>query len=286
MISFKDLNYTYPGAESETLHNINFTIAPGEIFGFLGPSGAGKSTTQKILIGLLEGFTGEVNVFGETLKPGPLFYNKLGVGFELPRFYLNLTATENLNFFGSLYSPSRDLTNQITYLLEKVGLGGDATKRVSKYSKGMKTRLNICRALLHDPEVIILDEPTSGLDPVNSRIIRDLIKEQQNLGKTVFLNTHNMEVASELCDRVAFLMDGKIEEINTPEKFMHRYGESRVDVSFGTGEIIETQKFPLTGLDTNPEFLSAIGRKDFKAIHSQEATLEEVFLKVTGRSLK
>lgn len=286
MITVKEMSYRYPGSREQTLKNLNFSITPGEIFGFLGPSGAGKSTTQKILIGLLGGFKGEVSLFGAPLSPSPDFYRRMGVGFEFPHFYLNLTARENLRFFGSLYNGNRGLEERITLLLEEVDLGEEGDKRVSQYSKGMKTRLNLCRALLHEPEILFLDEPTSGLDPGNSRMIRSLIRREKQKGKTVFLNTHNMEVASELCDRVAFLVDGTIAAVDTPENFMHAHGVPVVEVTWGDPKTPQTARFPMKNLRASGEFQALLDEGTLRSIHSQEATLEEVFLKVTGRSLQ
>ena len=285
MIQVENLTFAYGGSASDTLRNLNFTVKPGEIFGFLGPSGAGKSTTQKILIGLLQGFRGDVRIFGQPLKPSPGYYRRLGIAFEFPYFYQNLTARENLRFFAGLYQvPRRD--EQIDTLLTRVGLEGEGDKRVSRFSKGMKTRLNICRALIHRPELLFLDEPTTGLDPANSRMIRELILDLKKQGQTVFLNTHNMEVASQLCDRVAFIVDGEIAALDSPRNFMHLHGKPLVKVGWGSAAHPETADFPLSGLARNSAFLTALDREDLRFLHSQEATLDEVFIAVTGRSLQ
>jgi len=285
VIHVENLTFAYGGAASDTIRNLNFSVQPGEIFGFLGPSGAGKSTTQKILIGLLRGFRGDVRIFDRPLKPSPEYYRRLGIAFEFPYFYQNLTARENLRFFAGLYQVPRQ-DEQIDDLLNRVGLAEEGDKRVSRYSKGMKTRLNICRALIHRPELLFLDEPTTGLDPSNSRMIRELILDLKNQGQTVFLNTHNMEVASQLCDRVAFIVDGEIAALDSPRNFMHLHGKPLVKVGWGSAENPETAEFPLPGLAQNGEFLAALDREDLRFLHSQEATLDEVFIAVTGRSLQ
>ncbi|MDQ4106798.1 MAG: ABC transporter ATP-binding protein, partial [Actinomycetota bacterium] len=167
MLKVKDLTFTYPGGGKPAVEGINFNVRPGEIFGFLGPSGAGKSTTQKILIGLLRGYRGHIEVMGRELGTwGPEYYERIGVSFELPNHYQKLTALENLDFFRSLYSGR---TRDPMELLEMVGLADDAGTRVSQFSKGMQMRLTFVRALLHGPELIFLDEPTAGLDPTNAR---------------------------------------------------------------------------------------------------------------------
>ena len=208
MIEAHDLTFTYPGTRKPTLTGLSFEVEKGEIFGFLGPSGAGKSTTQKILIGLLKDFDGTVSVFGRDIHSWKSdFYESVGVSFELPNHYLKLTAVENLSYFRSLYQGE---TEEPEKLLELVGLGGDGALRASQFSKGMKNRLNFARSLLNKPELIFLDEPTTGLDPMNTRRVKDIILGKKREGRTIFLTTHDMLAATELCDRVAFIIDGQI----------------------------------------------------------------------------
>ncbi|MEM7798159.1 MAG: ABC transporter ATP-binding protein, partial [Chloroflexota bacterium] len=214
MIEVKDLTFTYGGGHTPAVNQIDFSIDKGEIQRFLGPSGAGKSTTQKIIIGLLRGYSGSVSVMGtEVSSWGRDYYERIGVGFELPNHYLKLTGRENLDHFASLYSGK---TENPEKLLEMVGLADAAHKNVSSYSKGMRVRLNFVRAMLHNPDIIFFDEPTSGLDPVNARRVKDIILAQKAAGRTVFLTTHNMGVADELCDRLAFIVDGEINQIDSP----------------------------------------------------------------------
>lgn len=285
MINVKNLTYTYPGAKTETLHGLNFEIAEGEIFGFLGPSGAGKSTTQKILIGLLKEYGGTITVMGrEVSQWGQDYYEHIGVSFELPNHYLKLTALENLNYFRSLYSGQ---TMKPMDVLAQVGLQDDADKKVADYSKGMKVRLNVARGLLHRPKLLFLDEPTSGLDPVNARKIKDLILELRSNGTTVFVTTHNMSVADELCDRVAFITAGKISVIDAPALLKRQYGSRQIQVEYLNGaQATEQQTFPLDGLGENEAFLSLLkAASRLETIHTQETTLENIFIEVTGQEL-
>ena len=283
MIQVKDLNYTYHKGSEPAVRGLEFAVADGEIFGFLGPSGAGKSTTQKIIIGLLQGYGGAVAVLGRDLADwGNDYYERIGVSFEIPNLYLKLTAWENLTYFGSLY---RSAHRTPEALLEAVGLGKDGDTPVAQFSKGMKNRLNVARALLHDPALLFMDEPTAGLDPVNAGRIKDLIREQQEAGKTIFLTTHDMTVADELCDRVAFLVDGRIELIDSPRELKLRYGRHQVRVEFlEEGRNMEAG-FELDGLGSNEQFLDLLRRADLQTIHTLEASLADVFIQVTGRKL-
>jgi fluoroquinolone transport system ATP-binding protein len=285
MIRVEDLKFTYPQASSETLHGIDFSIEEGEIFGFLGPSGAGKSTTQKILIGLLKGYQGVGMVMGKEIRDwGQELYEQVGVSFELPNHYLKLTARENLEYFRSLYSGA---TLDALDALDKVGLKEDADKRVSGFSKGMKIRLNVARSLIHKPRLLFLDEPTSGLDPVNARKIKDLVLALREQGTTVFVTTHNMWVADELCDRVAFVTAGEISAIDSPDALKKKYGKREVVVELaGDGDDLEAHSFALDGLGANDAFLSLLdGTRRVETIHTQETTLENIFIEVTGQEL-
>jgi len=283
MIEVNDLTYTYPGGKKEAIKGISFSVKPGEIFGFLGPSGAGKSTTQKILTGQLRGFRGDVSVMGKDVSAWKSdYYENIGVSFEIPNHYLKLTAMENLNYFRSLYSGE---TEDPMELLKLVGLEGDAGNRVSHFSKGMKVRLGFIRALLNKPDLLFLDEPTTGLDPVNGRIIKDIVLKKKAEGKTVFLTTHNMMLADELCDRVAFIVDGEIKLTDSPRQLKLQHGKRVVRVEFNENSHVETREFNLSGLGANADFMNLLCLKDIQTIHTEEATLEDIFIKVTGRSL-
>ncbi len=284
MIEVKHLNFTYAGSAEPALKDLNFNIETGEIFGFLGPSGAGKSTTQKILIGLLKGYQGAITVMGRDLNTWSSdYYERVGVSFEQPNHFLKLTARENLNYFRSLYSGA---TEDSQPLLEWVGLGEDADKRVGQFSKGMRGRLTVARALLNKPKLLFLDEPTSGLDPVNARRIQELIRQKRDEGTTVFLTTHNMAVADELCDRVAFITDGAIQLVDAPRELKLRYGKRLVQVEYGINGATKNSEFPLDNLGDNAAFLDLLRREHVQTIHTQETTLENIFIKVTGRALE
>lgn len=321
MIEVKKMIFAYKKDGKPAVDDISFEVEDGEIFGFLGPSGAGKSTTQKILIGLLSGYHGLAKVMGKDISHwGKEYYEKVGVSFELPNHYQKLTARENLELFGKLFSSK---TRDVDEMLDMVGLKEDADKRVSDFSKGMQMRLNFARSLLNNPQLIFLDEPTSGMDPVNARKIKDAIREQKQRGKTVFLTTHNMTVADELCDRVAFIVDGKIVLIDSPKKLKIEQGERVVKLSYypkdkwkdiqeiRTPAVSETgaqdtsstetksgsvaiseaileaisEEFPLAGLGQNQRFLNLISCSEIETIHTKESTLEDIFIRVTGRNL-
>ena len=283
MIGVRDMTFTYPAGEAPAVRGLSFSVGRGEIFGFLGPSGAGKSTTQKILIGLLRGYEGNIEVMGRDLGSwGADYYERVGISFELPNHYQKLTALENLEFFGSLYHKA---TEDPRRLLEMVGLGEDADTRVSRFSKGMQMRLTFARALLHRPELIFLDEPTAGLDPVNARKLKDIVLELKNEGRTIFLTTHDMTVADQLCDRVAFIVDGHIALIGSPRELKIRKGKRKVRVEYRKNGGTETCEFPLDDVGNDEEFFRLLRREQIETIHTEEASLEDVFIKATGRSL-
>lgn len=284
MIEVKNLSYKYPRGKENAVKDISFKIDKGEIFGFLGPSGAGKSTTQKILIGLLHDYIGDIKVFGNDLKDwGKKYYEKIGVSFELPNHYQKLTAIENLEFFQTLY---RGETENPHRLLEMVGLKEDTNTKVANYSKGMKMRLNFIRSLINKPEIIFLDEPTSGMDPVNARKVKDLIVEQKDRGRTIFLTTHNMTIADELCDRVAFIVDGKINLIDSPQRLKIEQGERALSVQYIKNGRTINEDFNLEGLGYNEQFLEIIRKEIIQTVHTKESTLEDIFIRITGRSLQ
>ena len=284
VVGVDGLTFTYSTAENPAIQNLSFSISRGEIFGLLGPSGAGKSTTQKILIGLLQHYSGAISVFGRDLASWSAdYYEQIGVSFELPNHYLRLTGLENLSYFRRLY---RDETQPPEALLDLVGLQDDGDMLVSHYSKGMKTRLGVARALLNNPGLIFMDEPTVGLDPGNARRIKNLIHDQKQNGRTVFLTTHDMTVADELCDRVAFIVDGKIRLIESPRDLKLVHGARTVLVEYGAEGRAARQEFPIEGLGENADFLALLRGGKIHTLHTQEATLEDVFIRVTGFSLR
>lgn len=282
MIKVENLSYSYQKSTEIILKNLCFEINQGEIFGFLGPSGAGKSTTQKILYKILHDFTGDISIQNKPLKDwGNEYLEKIGVGFELPNHYLKLTAKENLKLFASFY-PEKNLQN-FDELFESFGLEKDADKRVEQYSKGMKMRLNFIRAIMHNPDILFFDEPTSGLDPTNAQKIKSYIKKLKTEGKTIFVTTHDMTTADELCDRVSFIVDGAIRLTEKPSVLKNIHGKKLVKVELQSGQ---TNEFPIKDLGENSNFLEFIKQSKILRINTQEATLEEVFIKVTGTKLQ
>ncbi len=284
VISVSDLTFSYPNTSHPAVRGMDFAVGRGEIFGFLGPSGAGKSTTQKLLIGLLRGHGGHASVWGrDPLAWGQDYYQRVGVSFELPNHYHKLTGAENLRFFASLYDgPTADPAA----LLDSVGLSEAANTRVGKYSKGMQMRLTFARSLIHHPELLFLDEPTSGLDPVNARKVKDIILGLKAEGRTIFLTTHDMSTADELCDRVAFVVDGAIVALDTPAELKIARSQRRVRVQYRTDTAsLDYAEFGMDGLADDPAFLEVLRNHHVETIHSCEASLDDVFVEVTGRQL-
>lgn len=283
MIQVSGLKYKYPKASVNAVDHLDFEINQGEIFGFLGPSGAGKTTTQRILIGLLRGYEGSVQIMGKEKRDwGNDYYEHIGVAFDFPNLYLKLTAAENLSLIASYY---QNKSANIDNLLERVGLINDRNKKVEGFSKGMKMRLNFIRALLHDPNLYFFDEPTSGLDPVNAKTIKDIILELKNRGKTVFLTTHNMSVADQLCDRVAFIVDGTITLTDSPGNLKVLHGKKTIRVEYVCDGEVKTRDFPMHTINCQKEFFEIMQKYEIRTIHSLEATLEDIFIRVTGKEL-
>lgn len=283
MLTVHDLSFRYRQAAEDTLHGLQFSVAPGEIFGFLGPSGAGKSTTQKILIRLARNYRGSVTVQGRDLRDwGQEYYALIGVSFEAPNHYLRLTARENLRYFAGLYG---GVSEDPIQLLEELGLADAADLPVARFSKGMKNRLNLARSLLHRPQLLFLDEPTSGLDPISAARVKQLIERRRAAGTTVFLTTHSMALADELCDRVALLVDGRIAALDQPAVLRRQYGSRTLSVTARDADGLRQCEFPLDGLADNTAFQQLLRETTIETMHSRESTLEQVFLAVTGRNL-
>jgi len=282
MIAVENLHFTYPKSKQEVLTGMSFSAGRSEIFGFLGPSGAGKSTAQKILTGILKGYSGSVRVLGgEVRQKKRDYYEKIGVAMEFPNLYGKFTAMENLSYFASLYNgPCEDAEK----LMERLELSEDLHTRVSGYSKGMKMRLNFIRAILHKPEVLFLDEPTAGLDPARSRIIKDMVLEQRAAGRTVLLTTHDMHLAEELCDRVAFIVDGSIRLLDTPLNLRLRAGKRMVRYTWQE-KMRNEAEVPLKDLKDDARFMRLLQEGKLETLHTQEPSLEDLFIEVTGRRL-
>lgn len=281
VINVVDVSFSY--SKHTFIENVNFDVKKGEIFGFLGPSGAGKSTLQKILTGLISDYKGSSSILGvESKHHGNDFYENIGVDFEFPSLYEKLTARENLLYFSSLYKGNK---RNIDELLEKVGLSNHADKKVKEYSKGMKSRLNFIKALVHDPQVLFLDEPTSGLDPNNARIMKDMIRKERNCGKTIIITTHNMQDATELCDRVAFIVDGKVKALDTPHNFIMSKGAVKVNYTYLKDGAECTKSSLLNNISEDKVLNDLISNNKLLSIHSTEPTLDDIFIELTGALL-
>jgi fluoroquinolone transport system ATP-binding protein len=283
MIIVENLYHSYSKDENYAVKNVSFEIAKGEVFGFLGPSGAGKSTTQGVITGLLPLQKGNVRVAEYDLKhPKREMFNKIGVSFEQSNVYGNLTALENLEFYRKLFDvPTRDPLE----LLKIAGLDNVGKKKAGEFSKGMKHRLTFVRSMLNSPEIWFLDEPTTGLDPAIANQIKDIIKSENDKGVTVFLTTHNMYIADELCDRVAFIIDGEIKLIDSPRSLKLQYGEKLVEVEYRDDDAVKKEKLSLVIEEDKKKLSALINSGKIELMHTMEATLEEIFIKVTGRGL-
>ncbi|MFC4857775.1 ABC transporter ATP-binding protein [Actinophytocola glycyrrhizae] len=283
VIVVDELRMRYRGAATPAVDGISFTVAEGEVFGFLGPNGAGKSTTQRILTGLLRGHEGRADVLGRPVaRWGRNYYEHIGVGFELPAHFSRLTARENLAAFAAFY---RGPVDEPDTLLDLVDLKAAADRLVGEFSKGMRMRLNLARALVNRPKVLFLDEPTSGMDPVHTTLVRDLIARRTGQGGTVFLTTHDMATAEQLCDRVAFVVDGRIAAVDTPRNFRLAHGKPCVVVEYRDENTLRHQEFPLAGIGADPAFAALLREHRVETIHTREAGLDDVFVAVTGGRL-
>ena len=284
MVSVEGLYHSYSHDEEYAVKDASFGISQGEVFGFLGPSGAGKSTTQGVMTGLLQLQKGSVTVAGHDVrKASRAMFNKIGVSFEQSNVYGKLTALENLEFYRKLFDVS---TRDPKELLEIVGLDHVAKQRAAEFSKGMKHRLTFARSMLNNPEMWFLDEPTTGLDLAIASVIKEIVKGEKRKGTTVFLTTHNMFVADELCDRVAFIIDGEIKLIDSPRNLKLQYGERLVEVEYRSNGDLRKETLSLVD-ETDRDHLNDIVRAgEVEMMHTKEATLEEIFIKVTGKGLQ
>jgi ABC-2 type transport system ATP-binding protein len=262
--------------------HVSFEVNPREVLGFLGPNGAGKTTTVKLLTGQLKPKEGKALVLGFDMVSEPKkAAAKIGVCFEEKNLYPRMTAERNLRFFAKLFDTEVDVDR----LLSRVGLEGKGEERVENYSKGMKQRLMIARALVNEPDVLFLDEPTDGLDPVSANNIRRVIGEEKERGASILLTTHDMMEADKLSDRVAFINEGRIEALDTPENLKLKYGKRSIKVLPKGASEGEEEEFALDDPETPDRVKTIIREGEFDTIHTTEATLEEIFIEVTGRGL-
>lgn len=273
-------NITKQFKSKEAIKRITFSVKQGEIFGFLGPSGAGKTTTIKILTSQLIPSSGEAKIFNRdvySLKKD--IFNQIGVLSDNSGIYERLSVEQNLILFADIHNIGRKSVDEI---LERVGLLEDKKREAKKLSRGMKQRLMLARTLIHKPKLLFLDEPTSALDPGTVNEIHKLLIELNKEGTTIFLTTHKMEEADKLCDRVAFLNDGKIVEIDTPENLKLKYAENAIEVKLKPNKEKVIVKNDEEGARKISNWML---NNQLLSIHSKEPNLEEIFLSLTGRGL-
>ena len=283
--------------------HINFCVKKGEIFGFLGPNGAGKTTTIRMLTGILKPSEGRIRIFGLDAKKDILkIKENVGVVPEMANPYIDLTAMQNLLLVGRLYGMGkRELKERSEELLHLFGIYDRKDDKVRSFSKGLRQRLSLAMALLPDPDLLFLDEPTSGLDVMSARLIKKIIKEENSRGKTIFMSTHNMNDANELCNRIAIINHGKIIAIDTPERIksmgkdhiivevslepfepehLKRYiGDRKIEVS-GDKIIVHTSDPD----DVIKDIVRYAEKKNLKIVSltTRKPTLEDVFVSLVG----
>ena len=281
-IDVADISYSYN--ETPAVDSVSFQVAPGEVFGLLGPNGAGKSTTVKMLTGQLQPSQGSIRVLGMVGgRDDAKIQARIGVCFEEKNLYTAMTGVENLKFFASLFGikPLDPMP-----LLERVDLAARGNDKVADYSKGMRQRLMMARALLNEPDVLFLDEPTDGLDPVSARTIQGIIRQEALRGVAVLLTTHDMYEADTLSDRVAFINQGAILAMDAPETLKLQHGRRTVRIRARRGpDEIEELVIPLEDAAAAGEVQRAVAELDLLTIHTEEATLEDVFVAYAGRGL-
>jgi ABC-2 type transport system ATP-binding protein len=278
----EDLTYSY--GDLVAVDHIDFCVESAEIMGFLGPNGAGKSTVVKMLSGQIKPRAGKATVLGLDVAKSPKQVQaQSGICFEITNLYEEMSAAANLILFANLFGV-KDFNADV--LLERVGLGGRGRDLVSSYSKGMKQRLMVARALLNKPAVLFLDEPTDGLDPVSAESIRNIILEERDRGATIFLTTHDMMEADKLTDRVAFINQGKIAAIDTPHALKQLYGKRslKAQVARPDGRL-EQREITLDNEETASAVTELFNQEHVVTLHSEEATLEDIFIQITGRGL-
>ncbi len=268
---------------NRAVDGVSLEVRKGEVFGLLGPNGAGKSTTIAMVMGVLTPDSGEVVLEGLGRPTQPEVRRRLGVATQSLALYDDLTGRENLELFGKLFGlGGAGLKARVDACLEAVGLSDRQQDRARTYSGGMKRRLNLAAAIVHDPEVILLDEPTAGVDPQSRNNILEMVQKLAAAGKTVVYTTHYMEEAQKVCSRVAIIDKGKILAMGTVDELVGRFGgESMVTIKRASGadEVRRTA-------DPVAELRSVLGREGVVGVQIERPDLETVFLSLTGRTLR
>jgi ABC-2 type transport system ATP-binding protein len=284
MIEANDLRRRF--GEKEAVAGISFSVRRGEIFGLLGPNGAGKTTTIRMLTGQIDPSSGSARVAGcDVLKERARLKERIGVVFEEQNLYDRLSARLNLEFSCWLYGVE---TSRVDEVLNLVHLRDRAKDPVRTFSNGMRQRLMIARALLHRPQVLFLDEPGRGLDPISAREVRETVQQLRQEGTTILLTTHLMEEADQLCQQVAFIVDGRLVANDTPRNLKLTHGERALVVTLD-GQPSQNGSAALNEVTLsidNPADQAKLAQwmaaGQVRAVHSREATLEEVFIEVAG----
>lgn len=266
--------------EKNALNRVTYHVKKGEIFGLLGPSGAGKTTMIKLLTGELAKTGGDITVLGQSPASfqTETFKSQIGILSDNSALYERLSVFDNLKLFARLYNaPLREADN----ILEQVNMLEEKKTVVSKLSKGMKQRVLLAKALIHRPPLVFLDEPTSALDPANVSQIHGVLQDLNENGTTIFLNTHDMEEANSICDRVAFLHQGVIQELDEPDALRYKHSTHAFHI-----ETVNGEKFTLEPNAENADRIaSLIKQNDIKTMHTDNPSLGQIFLKITGKEL-
>ena len=274
---------TYYYDDLIAVDHIDFEVAEREIFAFLGPNGAGKSTTVNMLTGQLKPADGKARVLGMDVADSPdKVQAYIGVCFEITNLYEQMSGIDNLVLFARLFGVS---DHDPEALINRVGLDGRGDDMVETYSKGMKQRLMVARALVNKPKILFLDEPTEGLDPQSSLAIRNIILEERDRGATVFLTTHDMMEADKLSDRVAFIDQGKIVALDTPHNLKQQYGKRMLRAEVSDGDGLQVREIEMDSSDTARSVEQLFEKEEVVTVHTEEATLEDIFIQITGRAL-
>ena len=281
MLVLRDLRKRY-GTAAPAVDGLSFAVRPGEVFGLLGPNGAGKTTTVSMIAGLLAPDAGEVELASLGSPRSPEVRRHIGVAPQALALYDGLAGDENVALFGRLYGLSGDaLARRVTAALAFVGLLDRARDRVSTYSGGMKRRLNLAVALVHEPALVVLDEPTVGVDPQSRHLIFDNIRALRAQGRTIVYTTHYMEEAERLCDRVAIVDGGRLLALGTVGELVQAHGARPVLVAELAGE---ERRIPAA--DPLAELNALAARERVTSFRVERPDLEQVFLHLTGRHLR